>query len=121
MLEKILKLNKYLYFIIICLCYVVVSYMVNTIFITEELFINTYIEQLTEERIIKMFNLQREYRWLIIGFTPVVLFFKANYTSLTLYIGSLFHDKKISYGTFLNFSIKAETVFLLYTILKFVL
>lgn len=115
----ILNFKKFYYLILLFIIGVVLNYLNQTIFFGETIFYNTYADKLTADRIEKMYNNGKSWQWLSYLLIPLVLFLKVLYNSFWLTSASIFNDSKVKFLDNYNICLKAEYVFIIMGIFKF--
>ena len=105
----------------IVLAHLLLIWLSKTLLINEIVFYNTYSDQLTYDRSIKLFENMNRVSWIGYAFTPIILFIKFSFISLLLYIGIVFYNvqDKVSLGSVLKIVIASELIFLCAGFLKF--
>lgn len=115
-----LNLKKMLYFLGLSLLLIGLSYIIQNTFYNSTIFYNTYAEQLTAERTQKMYDSAKKWQWLSFILMPLLLFFKICYNSFWLTTGSLLTNDDNSFKKCYNVSLKAEYIFVLLLLVKFI-
>lgn len=109
-----------LYFLLIGLT-VLLAFSINFLFLTEELFYQSFGEQLAVDRIAKMFELSRKWQWIGYFFIPVVILIRVSFTSVCLFIGCFFANTQVRFKQLFKVSLLADFVFVLAGIAKLVI
>jgi hypothetical protein len=89
--------------------------------INEIVFYNTYSEQLSYDRSLKLFEAMKRLSWITYVFTPVLLLIKFSLISLILYIGIVFFNKQkeVSLGSVFKIVMASEIIFVIAALFKF--
>lgn len=121
LLLRYYKLSGFKLFIGILLVNLFLTWLSKAVLINEIVFYNTYSEQLTFERSIKLFEDLRRFSWIIYAFAPIVLFIKFSLISLVIYTGIVFFNKhdKVSLGSVFKIVVASEIIFVLAACAKF--
>jgi hypothetical protein len=121
LLVRYFSLTRLQLFVTIVLANLIIIWLSKSVLINEIVFYNTFSEQLTWDRSIKLFDDMRRFTWISYAFTPVILLIKFSLVSLVLYAGIVFCNiqDKVSLGTVFKIVIASEIVFVLASLLKF--
>ena len=121
LLLRYYSLKKLQLFILIVLLNLLIIWLSRSILINETVFYNTYSEQLTYDRAIKLFEKMNDISWMSYAFTPVILLIKFSLISLVLYTGVVFCNLqgKISLGSVFKIVIASEVIFIIAGFIKF--
>jgi hypothetical protein len=108
-------------FIGIVLANLFVMWLSKTVLINEIVFYNTYSEQLSYDRSLRLFEDMNSIAWISYAFIPIMLLIKFLLVSLLLYVGVVFCNiqNRISLGTVFKTVIASEFVFVIGGLLKF--
>ena len=111
---------RYLFTIIIG-CYFLIVWLSHSVLVNDVVFYNSYSEQLSYERSLKLFNEINRLSWINYVFLPIMLFLKCALVSTVLYTGIFFCDisKEISFSTVFRIVTASEIIFVLAGITKF--
>jgi hypothetical protein len=115
------NLKKLYLFIGIILANLLLIWVSKNLLINEVVFYNTYSEQLTYDRSLKLFESMKSISWISYAFTPIVLLLKFSLISLVIYTGLIICNiqEKISLGSVFKVVIASEAIFIIAGILKF--
>lgn len=115
------NLKKLYLFIGIILANLLLIWVSKNLLINEVVFYNTYSEQLTYDRSLKLFESLKSISWISYAFTPIVLLLKFSLISLVIYTGLIICNiqEKISLGSVFKVVIASEAIFIIAGILKF--
>lgn len=108
-------------FLIIIVCYFVILWLSKSVLINDIVFYNSFSEQLTYERSMKLFAEIKRLSWMNYVFIPFMLLIKFTMISIVLYIGVFFCDlhDKISFGKIFRVVIASEIIFAIAGFIKF--
>jgi hypothetical protein len=108
-------------FIGILLAHLLLIWLSKSLLINEIVFYNTYSEQLTYDRSMRLFENMNRISWISYAITPFILLIKFSLVSLLLYIGIVLSDMqdKVSLGSVFKIVIASELVFLIAGLVKF--
>lgn len=109
--SQLIQENNFFFFSLFCVTSFISSYLIHNTFFNEELFYNTFGEQLNLERIHKLLELGSRYRIINYLFIPVALILKILYNSFWVSIGSFLRIGKDNFGSNFSVCLKAEIVF----------
>lgn len=112
-----MKHNTPLFFILLILTFIL-SYFTKELLNTDDLIINSLVEQLTNEQIQDYLNIREKWEWVSYIFLPIILLLKISIIAAVLDIGCFFFEKEIKYKKLFNLVVKAEFVFLLVIVFK---
>jgi hypothetical protein len=108
-------------FIGIVLANLIIIWLSKTVLINEIVFYNTFSEQLTYDRSIRLFENMQRFAWIGYALTPVILLIKFTLVSLVLYSGIVLCNiqYKVSLGSVFKIVIAGEIIFVFASLLKF--
>src|SRR4030042_968871 len=115
------NLSRVRLFLLITTCYFIVIWLSKNVLINETVFYNSFRQQLTYERSMKLFNYMDEFSWINYIVTPILLLVKFTLISIVLYIGVFFLNLhfKISFGVIFRIVIACEIIFVFAGVVKF--
>ena len=116
--QKVLKINKLYFFFLIVVLNICMFVINNRLILTKEVYYNSYIEQLSIERIDNVVEEGRKWHMISIFFIPLLLMVKVSFTSSCLFIGLLFKGFRSAFMDVFNIALKAELVFMLGNIIR---
>jgi hypothetical protein len=110
----------YLFFGVV-LANLILIWLSKAILITDIVFYNTYSEQLTYDRSLRLFENMNQISWISYAFTPIMLLIKFSLVSMVLYIGVVFCNiqDKVSLGSVFKIVIASEVIFICAGFIKF--
>jgi hypothetical protein len=108
-------------FILIVVLNLIILFLSRAGLINEIVFYNTFSEQFTYDRSLKLFNDMKRFSWIGYVLSPVILLIKCSLVSIVIYIGIVFIDirDKISLGSVLKVVIASEIIFIGASLVKF--
>ncbi|NVO10833.1 MAG: hypothetical protein HXX16_12775 [Bacteroidales bacterium] len=107
------KINAKWFFLIVCLLYIVSSFILNVFVITDNLYYNALGEQLSAERISRIFEIREKFSWINYVILPLLVALKLVLVSFSLNIGALVFGHNISFAKLFKITVIAEVIFLL--------
>ncbi len=121
LLLRYYSLKRLQLFIGIVLANLIIIWLSRSVLINEIVFYNTFSEQLTYDRSLKLFEDLKRFAWISYGFTPIMLLVKFSLVSLVLYIGIVFCNiqDKVSLGSVFKIVIASEIIFVCASLFKF--
>jgi hypothetical protein len=121
LLVRYFSLTRLQLFIVIVVANLLIIWLSKSVLINEIVFYNTFSEQLTWDRSIKLFDDMRRLTWIGYAFTPIILLIKFSLVSLVLYTGIVFCNiqDKVSLGSVFKIVVASEIVFVIASLLKF--
>jgi len=116
---ELLQIRKLIFFVLLICFSGAMVYFINYSFYTEQIFFNTYSDQLAFERIEKIFNAQERNKWIGYLLLPLLLYVKVLYNTCAVTTGSLLSDSRAGFKSNFNVCLKAEYVFVIMLFVKF--
>jgi len=110
--------NITLYFILLCLSSILLTYAGKTLLISEDLYFQFFGDQLSYERITQIISMQEKWEWTSYVFVPVYYVVKIFLVSICIYIGAIIIAVDISFKKICQMALLAEAVFLVPGIFK---
>ena len=110
--------NVTLYFILLCLSSILLTYAGKTFLISEDLYFQFFGDQLSYERITQIISIQEKWEWTSYVFVPVYYVVKIFLVSICIYIGAIIIAVDISFKKICQMALLAEAVFLVPGIFK---
>jgi len=105
-------------FIFASLLYILISVFINEFIISSELYYNTYADQLSIDRINKLIHLKDKWEWTGYALIPVILFIKLLLITLSIEIGVILLDYKVSFSQIFRVVLIAELVLIIANIVR---
>lgn len=120
-----MKHTKWLYFLYLCVVYLIINSATLYLLDVEALQIEYLLESLTNEQVNKMLAMKEKWAWLSYLFMPIFLFLKIISIAGVLFIGVFFLDRKanaepLSFWQLFHTVTIAEFIFLLVPIGKLI-
>jgi hypothetical protein len=105
----------------IILANLLIIWLSKSVLINDIVFYNTYSEQLTYDRSLRVFENMQNFSWISYAFAPVVLLIKFSLVSLLIYTGIIFCNirDKVSPGSVFKVVVASELVFIIAGLFKF--
>jgi hypothetical protein len=121
LLLRCYSLNKLHLFIGIVLANILIIWLSKSVLINDIVFYNTFSEQLTYDRSLKLFDDMKRFAWMSYAATPILLLIKFALVSLVLYIGVIFFNirDKVTLGSVFKVIITSEIIFVFAGLVKF--
>jgi len=121
LLLRYYSLKRLHLFIGIILANLILIWLSKSVLINDIVFYNTYSEQLTYDRSLKLFENMKSIAWIGYAFAPVILLIKFSLVSLLIYTGIIFCNiqDKVSLGSVFKIVIASELVFIIAGLFKF--
>jgi hypothetical protein len=115
------RLNNYYLFLGIVLANILIVWLSKSMLINEIVFYNTFSEQLTYDRSLKLFEGLKRYSWIGYASMPIILLLKFTLISIVLYSGIFLFElhKRISFKKVFGAVIASEIIFLIASLIKF--
>lgn len=121
LLLRYYSLKRLHLFIGIILANLLLVWLSKSVLVNEIVFYNTYSEQLTYDRSLKLFENMNSIAWISYAFAPVILLIKFSLVSLLIFTGIIFCNirDKVSPGSVFKIVIASELVFVIAGLFKF--
>ena len=110
--------NVTLYFILLCLSSILLTYAGKTLLISEDLYFQFFGDQLSYERITEIISIQEKWEWTSYVFIPIYYVVKILLISICIYTGAIIIAIDISFKKICQMALLAEAVFLIPGIFK---
>ena len=110
--------NVTLYFILLCLLSILLTYAGKTFLISEDLYFQFFGDQLSYERIAQIISIQEKWEWTSYAFVPIYYVVKIFLISFCIYTGAMINAIDISFKKICQMALVAEAVFLVPGIFK---
>ncbi len=104
--------------LILILLHIASSFLISEYVLTDQVYYNTYSEQVTMERIDEQLETQQKWKWVGYSLIPLMILIKMGYTALCLNIGTLFAGFRVSFKKLFQIAIIAESVLVLASLAK---
>ncbi|WP_445914502.1 hypothetical protein [Yeosuana sp.] len=112
--------DRWLNFLMLVFFTIFFGYSFQELLNINQLFINSIGEQFTIDQIQNILDFQEKWAFLSFLFIPIFLLLKIFIISAIIDVGCFFYDKEIKFKVIFNVVIKAEFIFLLVILLKFI-
>ena len=96
-------------------------FSINFLFIKNDLYYQSFGEQITISRIDQMLDLSKKYQWLGYAVIPFVILMRVFYTSVFLYIGIFFTELKVEFSKLFKIALLSDFVYVLSAFAKLVI
>lgn len=112
--DRVLPVNGWVLFAFVSALYLGVTFLNQEFVLTEELYYNTYGEQLAADRIRDMFAMREQYAWVGYVTTPLFIALRGAYAALCLSAGAILAEySEMSYRRLFKAALLCEGVFFL--------
>ncbi len=116
------KYKIWITFLILSVLFITVFFSIQYLYLdNDNIFYQTYNQQLSLSRIDQMLELSKKWQWIGYAIIPVVILLRVFYTSIFLYIGVFFTNLKIEFGKLFKIALLADFVFVLAALAKMVI
>ena len=117
-LDDLKSVTKWREFLLICLLFIIISWVSQYLLISDTLYYNTFSNQLNYERIELIIEKGKEWQWFGYLIIPVFYLLKLSLIATCLGLGFFFTNDRFNFKTFFNVAVFAELIFLLPSIIK---
>ncbi|AEI50722.1 hypothetical protein [Runella slithyformis] len=111
-------MDKRLLFLLLIAALSGLVFLSNYLFISENLYFNTFAEQLTYEQIENIINQSKQWEWISYAILPILTLIKLTLVTSCLSIGLYFLTNQFSFKLAFGIALDAEFVFLIPSLLK---
>lgn len=115
---NIWEISFYKVFASFCLLSFLLLFASSFILLSEDIYYNTFNEQLSFERINELINLNKKWSWVIYAITPIFYLFKFFIVSICLLIGAFLLRVDVSQKSLIKIVLISEFVFIIPSIIK---
>lgn len=119
-MDDLLRVRKWLFFLIVVLFSAGFSYYVNLRFATQQILVNTYGEQLTLKRIDKMLETGKRLQFIIYLFVPFIVLIRVCYNTVFVAAGNFISEWGLRLSDIYNACLKAELMFIVMSFCRLV-
>ena len=105
-------------FLTIVILEIITAFSIQYLFVGEQLYYQSFGEQLTLERIDLMLELTKKYQWLNYTLIPVIILLRVFYTSVFLFIGVFFSELEIEFGKLFKIALLTEFIYVVAGVAK---
>lgn len=120
LLSNIKYWDKPLYFGFLCLITCALTYISNSLLVTDDLILGFWSEQVSYERATEMLYLNHRWSWVTYAIVPVYYVLKMFFVSVCIYTGTVLADIDISFRKVFQVALFAEAIFLVPVAIKLV-
>lgn len=110
--------NGWRYFVLLFGYTFLITFAINYLFLSDELFYQSVGEQLAVDRIAKMIEFSKKWQWIGYLFIPLVVLNRVGFTAICIYIGCFLSDHRINFGKLFKVALLSDFVFVLAGITK---
>jgi hypothetical protein len=99
----------------------ILIWLSKEVLVNEIVFYNTFSEQLTYDRSLKLFESMKRVSWISYVLSPIMLLIKFSLVSFVIYIGVVFNNfqNKVTLGSIFKIVIASEIIFVCAFLVKF--
>lgn len=115
----LLKIKKIYFFVGAVIFLLIVNYITQLSFLGEQIYFNTFAENLSSDRIQKLYQNNKEWEWLGYFLLPLLYLVKIAYVSFCLTTASLLNIEEGNYKANFNVSLKADYIFIVMMLVRF--
>jgi hypothetical protein len=108
------------YFGFILLLYILINIILSWYIISDELYYQSFDEQLRTDLISKIINFKNKWDWIGFLVTPLLIFLKVLFVAACLAVGNFVLDLKLKFKQLFRIAILAETIFLVASFVRIV-
>lgn len=122
MIQTLKSYNIIKIFFPYCILILILTGLQRFLLINDQVFYNSFSEQLDNDRIEQMLDIEKRWQWLTIGIVPIIYFIKFLLISCCIYTATiLFYQKLIlSFSTIFKIVILSDIIFFIPIILKII-
>lgn len=117
-MKKIFKAHNLQVFSLLLIAYLLLAYISVEYIITDELYYNSFSNNLPIEDLNRMLSFQDKYNWIAYPLQLFTLALKVSFTGVCIYAGLLFSQQKIRFSRILKVVLFSEMVFILYSMAR---
>ena len=100
---------------------IITFFSIQSVIIEDQLYYQTFGEQLTFSRIEQILYLSKKFQWLGYAIIPLVILFRIFYTSVFLYIGICFTEIKVEFGKLFKIALVTDFIYVFSGLAKLVI
>ena len=98
-----------------------INFSIQYLFVSEEIYYQTFGEQLTIQRIDKFLEISTKWQWIGYTILPIIILSRTFYTSIFLYIGIFYTELKIEFSKLFKLALLADFVYVLSGLSKLII
>jgi magnesium-transporting ATPase (P-type) len=118
--KELLETKRIIYFITLSIILIILTYIIQATFYNEQVFYNTYLQQLSLDRVKKIYEASNKWQLVSLLFLPAALLIKIFYNSFWITACSILNNERGGFKGNYNICLKAEYVFVLMLLVKFI-
>lgn len=118
---RILEIDGWLIYILSTILYGFLSFSINYAFISDNLYYQSFGEQIALERIDKIIEFSGKWEWASYAVLPIIIIIRIFYTSVFLFVGIFFTEMKVDFGKLFKIALLADFVYVLAGLVKLVI
>lgn len=118
---RILEIDGWLIYILSTILYGFLSFSINYAFISDNLYYQSFGEQIALERIDKIIEFSGKWEWASYAVLPIIIIIRVFYTSVFLFIGIFFTELKADFSKLFKIALLADFVYVLAGLVKLVI
>ena len=118
---SLVKNNTWKYFLLLSGINVLLTITINYLFNTEELYYQSFGEQMAANRIAKLIELSLKWQWIGYALIPMVVLIRIGFTSICLYTGYFLVNIKVRFRDLFKVALLADFIFILAGLTKLVI
>jgi len=111
MIDRLLKINNWNYYFVLCGVYVLFTFAINYFLLTDSLYYSNLSEQYTSQQIQKILDIKNSWSYIGYFFIPIIIIIRVLYSSFCLFLGDLFQETHWGFKKLFNISLKADVAF----------
>lgn len=116
--KETFRFDKRMFFGVLCLYYVLNTYILSELIITKDLYYQSYSEQVTYEQIDAYVEATEKWKWIGYLVIPLTLLIKISFVAFCLNIGTLLTSIKISFKKLFQIVLIAHSTFAFASFIK---
>ena len=117
-LSKVYQADQRLLFVVLSCLLLGLTFISKEVLVNDEIYLSSLSDQMGVDRVKTMLQLQREWEWAGYVLIPVLYLLKLTLTALSLNVGTMLFNFKVSFNKLFRIALLAEAVFLLPIVLK---
>lgn len=119
--EYLIQSNGWKTYIILSVLSILITYAINSIFLTTDLYYQLFGERLAFERIDDMLNIHKRWQGVSYIILPFFVLLRAFYTSIFLYTGIFFTELKIEFCKIIKVALLSDFIYILAGLVKLII
>lgn len=109
-MNQVKTYNTLLLFFSYCFFFIAISYLTQSFLLTNNVFHNSYAEQLSYDRIEEIIDGQSKYAWVGYAIIPLIYALKFFLVACCLMVGSMFFDVKLKFSEAFKIALLADVI-----------